>query len=71
MGEVRWDKVAEGLGCRGFYADTLDALRDALGEARRTDGPSVVCLKTDHDANLALPQEALLRFTEVYNGPMG
>jgi hypothetical protein len=31
----------------------------------------VVCVRTDAAANLALPQDPLLRFTEVYQGPMG
>jgi hypothetical protein len=30
----------------------------------------VICLKTDHDANLNVPPDPALRFTEVYNGPM-
>jgi acetolactate synthase-1/2/3 large subunit len=70
MGAVRWDKVAEGLGCLGLVADDLAGLEAALDKARAHDGPSVICVHTDHMANLAVPQDALLRFTEVYNGPM-
>ena len=33
------------------------------------DGPSLVCLRTDHDANLAVPEDMLARFFEVYSGP--
>jgi acetolactate synthase-1/2/3 large subunit len=28
-----------------------------------------VCVRSDHDANLAVPEEMLARFFEVYNGP--
>jgi len=70
MGTVRWDTVAEGLGCRGFYAESLGELENALAEARALDGPAVICVKSDRDANLLVPQDALIRFTEVYNGPM-
>ncbi|HXJ32814.1 MAG TPA: thiamine pyrophosphate-binding protein [Candidatus Eisenbacteria bacterium] len=69
MGTVRWDKVAEGLGCRAAYVDELDYLRPALDEARSHAGPSVVCIKSDRDANLSLPQDMIARFFEVYQGP--
>lgn len=71
MGEVRWDRVAEGLGCRGHFVEKLDQLEPALREARSHDGPTVICVKTSRDANLAAPGELMLRFTEVYQGPMG
>jgi hypothetical protein len=38
--------------------------------AREHDGPSLVCLRTDHDANLAVPEEMMARFFEVYSGPV-
>ncbi|MGH7857659.1 MAG: thiamine pyrophosphate-binding protein, partial [Candidatus Binatia bacterium] len=71
MGTVRWDKVGEGLGCEGAYVDSLEQLAPALERARASSRPTVVCLKTDHGANLAVPQELLMRFVEVYQGPMG
>jgi len=71
MGPVRWDLVAEGLGCKGFYAESMDALEVALKGARDTDGPAVVCIRSNRDANLAIPQELMMRFIEVYQGPMG
>jgi acetolactate synthase-1/2/3 large subunit len=71
MGEVRWDKVAEGLGCRGEYVGVLEDLEPALSRARESDGPTVVCVKTDQAANLAVPQDVLIRFFEVYQGPVG
>jgi acetolactate synthase-1/2/3 large subunit len=70
MGTVRWDVVGEGLGCKGFYAETLEELRTTLERSRAVDGPVVICVRSDRDANLAVPQDALMRFVEVYNGPM-
>jgi acetolactate synthase-1/2/3 large subunit len=70
MGEVRWDIVAEGLGCMGFYVEEAEHLGPALAEAKAYEGPSVVCVRTSRDANLALPGEALQRFVEVYQGPL-
>jgi acetolactate synthase-1/2/3 large subunit len=69
MGEVRWDRVAEGLGCRGAYVDRLEDLVPALVAARAADGPTLVCLRTARDANLALPADMMARFFEVYQGP--
>lgn len=69
QGEIRWDTVAEGLGCHGEYVDEMEKLQPALERAIATDGPAVVCLRTDHDANLAVPAEIGDRFFEVYSGP--
>lgn len=71
MGAVRWDVVARGLGCEAFFAETLPEVEAALANARAVDGPAVVCVRTDRDANLAVSPEAGLRFTEVYQGPVG
>jgi acetolactate synthase-1/2/3 large subunit len=71
MGTVRWDKVAEGLGCKAFYVDRMEDLGAALNGARSSDGPAVICLKTNRDANLSIPPQLGLRFAEVYQGPMG
>ena len=68
-GEVRWDLVATGLGCAGAFVDRMEDLEPALREARDTPGPALVCVRSDHDANLAVPAEALARFFEVYTGP--
>jgi acetolactate synthase-1/2/3 large subunit len=70
MGPVRWDVVAQGLGCEGFYADTLAGVEAALARARDVDGPAVVCVRTDRAANLGVAPEPALRFAEVYQGPM-
>ena len=71
MGVVRWDKVGEGLGCASFYVEKLPDLEPALHRAREANEPAVICLRTDRDANLAIPGELGLRFAEVYQGPMG
>jgi acetolactate synthase-1/2/3 large subunit len=71
QGAVRWDVVAQGLGCEGFYVESRDQLVPALERAKATEGPAVVCLRTSREANLAMPPGPLLRFVEVYQGPMG
>jgi acetolactate synthase-1/2/3 large subunit len=69
QGEIRWDIVAQGLGCHGEYVDTIGNLEPALRAAREHRGPSLVCVRSDHDANLAIPAEMVARFFEVYSGP--
>jgi acetolactate synthase-1/2/3 large subunit len=69
-GEIRWDRVAEGLGCVGFFVDRAEDLEPVLEKARASNRPAVVCVRTNRDANLSLPAEAMGRFFEVYNGPM-
>jgi acetolactate synthase-1/2/3 large subunit len=71
MGAVRWDRVAEGLGCQGAFVEARDQIEPALERARGSRGPTVVCVKTDRDANMAVPQALALRFAEVYQGPIG
>lgn len=70
QGEIHWDKVAEGLGCHAEYVDALEDLEPALRRCQEHDGPSLVCLRSDHDANLAVPEDMMARFFEVYSGPM-
>ena len=69
QGEIRWDIVAQGLGCHGEYVDRIEDLDAALRRAQAHDGPSLVCLRTDHDANFAIPEDMVARFFEVYFGP--
>jgi acetolactate synthase-1/2/3 large subunit len=71
MGQVRWDRVGEGLGCTGLYVERPDELEPALGKAKGTGGPAVVCVRTSRDANLSVPADPLRRFIEVYQGPLG
>ncbi|HVN43376.1 MAG TPA: thiamine pyrophosphate-binding protein [Steroidobacteraceae bacterium] len=69
MGEVRWDKVAEGLGCHGEYVESIAELPPALLRARAAPGPSLVCVRTSREANLSVPPAIVGRFFEVYFGP--
>jgi acetolactate synthase-1/2/3 large subunit len=69
MGEVRWDKVAEGLGCHGEYVDSIEALPAALARCKAHAGPALVCVRTSKEANLAVPESGMARFFEVYFGP--
>jgi len=69
QGDVRWDVVAEGLGCHGEYVERIEDLDDALQRAQAHHGPSLVCIRSDRDANRALPAGILERFSEAYTGP--
>ena len=69
MGEVHWDQVAEGLGCRAEHVEAIGELPAALARARAHDGPSLVSVRTSTEANLAVPQSGIARFFEVYFGP--
>ncbi|GIK77903.1 MAG: acetolactate synthase large subunit [Actinomycetes bacterium] len=69
QGEIRWDLVAEGLGCHAEYVDAIEDLDAALRRAQEAAGPSLVCVRSDHDANLAVPEGMFARFVEVYFGP--
>jgi len=71
QGTICWDVVGEGLGCKGLYVEREEDLAPALEEARAAEGPVVVCLRTSRAANLAIPGDSLMRFIEVYQGPMG
>jgi len=69
QGEIRWDVVARGLGCHGEYVERIEELEPALGRSRDHDGPRLICIRTDRDANRAIPAEMAARFFEVYSGP--
>ncbi len=71
MGEVHWDRVAEGLGCRGLAVGKASELEPALAAAKEAAGPAVVCVRSDRGANMAVPADAMQRFVEVYQGPIG
>ncbi len=70
MGTVRWDRVGEGLGCSAWYVDRIEDIGAALAQAKASQGPAVVCVKSDRDANLAIPEDMFARFFEVYQGPL-
>ncbi len=67
-GPIRWDTVAQGLGCHGEYVDKAADIKAALERARRHDGPALVCVKTSVEANLSVPAELNAKFLEVYYG---
>jgi acetolactate synthase-1/2/3 large subunit len=69
MGDVRWDKVAEGLGAHGQIVDSIADLGPALACAKAHNGPALVCVRTSVAANLAMPKSIGGRFFEVYFGP--
>ena len=70
IGPVRWDRIAEGLGCHGEYVESLDEIAPALQRASDSELPAVVAIHTDADANRAIPPEMVGRFFEVYQGPI-
>jgi acetolactate synthase-1/2/3 large subunit len=71
MGTIRWDIVGQGLGCHPEYVEKPEDLEPALERAKAVEGPAVVCLRTDRGANLAMPSDPMMRFVEVYQGPLG
>jgi acetolactate synthase-1/2/3 large subunit len=64
---VRWDKMAEAMGCHGEYVDKPEDLIDAFTRAKNSELPAVVCVKTDKEVNLMPPSGEL--FEQVYEGP--
>ena len=69
MGDIRWDKVAEGLGGHGEFVESIADLAPALIRARAHNGPALVCVRTSSTANLGMHQSIGGRFFEVYFGP--
>ena len=51
LSEVRYDQVATALGCHGELVEHSEDLRGALDRAMAADGPSVVQVTTDTEAN--------------------
>lgn len=70
QGAVRWDLVGEGLGCHGEHVEELGELAPALERARASGRPAVICLRTDRDANRAIPPGMAARWVEVQAGPL-
>ncbi len=74
--EPKWARSAGTASARASaapasYVERLEELAPALERARSSERPTVVCVRTSREANLALPAEALQRFVEVYQGPLG
>lgn len=70
LGVIRWDTIAEGLGCHGEYVESAEGIEPALRRAQESDLPAVVAIHTNADANRAIPPEMVGRFFEVYSGPL-
>lgn len=72
MGPIRWDKIAEGVGCSGLFVEAMADLEPALNEARSATRtrPALICVRTDRTANMSIPPSVGQRFGEVYNGPV-
>ncbi len=66
---IRWDKMAEAMGCHGEYVENPGDLVEAFGRAKESEMPAVVCVKTDKEATLMPPLAEL--FEQVYEGPSG
>ncbi len=56
---VRFDKVAEAMGCRGWYAETAEELGPAIEAAVASGGPAVVHAAVDPVENTNPPGLAL------------
>jgi acetolactate synthase I/II/III large subunit len=65
QGDIRWALVAQGVGCHSEYVDQIEELEPALRRSQQHDGPSLVCLRTDPDADFAIPEDMMARFFEV------
>ncbi len=70
IGPIRWDTIAEGLGCHGEHVDSPEQIEPALRRAQESDLPAVVAIHTSADANREIPAEMVGRFFEVYSGPL-
>ena len=66
FGEVRWDRIAEGVGAHAEYVEKPADLIAAFRRARESELPALVCVKTDKQANLIPPGGE--EFGEVYTG---
>jgi thiamine pyrophosphate-dependent acetolactate synthase large subunit-like protein len=49
--DVRFDKVAEGLGCQGMYVDKSAELGSAIKEAYASGKPTVIHVPIDPEVN--------------------
>jgi thiamine pyrophosphate-dependent acetolactate synthase large subunit-like protein len=59
QGTVRWDRVAEGLGCHGEYVERIEDVESALQRARDAKGPMTASLSTQTLGNLLHVQAGL------------
>ena len=47
----------------------MEDLKPALLRAKDDARPTLVCVRSDHEANLSIPTAITSRFFEVYSGP--
>lgn len=66
FGEVRWDKIAEGVGAHAEYVEKPADLVAAFRRAKESERAALVCVKTDKPSNLIPPGAE--EFGEVYTG---
>jgi acetolactate synthase-1/2/3 large subunit len=66
MAPTRWDQIGAAVGCHGELVERPDQLVPALKRALAEERPSVVCVKTNREANLIPPDAEA--FAEVYTG---
>jgi acetolactate synthase-1/2/3 large subunit len=66
MAPTRWDQIGAAVGCHGEFVERPDQLVPALERARAEERPSVVCVRTNREANLIPPFAD--SFAEVYTG---
>ncbi len=62
---VRYDLVAEGLGCHGELVDSPEGIVPALRRASASGRPAVVQVVVDHAMNINPP--GMSEFLEMYN----
>jgi acetolactate synthase-1/2/3 large subunit len=63
---VRWDKVAEGIGCHAEYVENIEQLPEAIKRAKASELPAVIHIQTDKVATLIPPMAK--EFSDVITG---
>ncbi len=63
---VRWDKIAEGIGCYGEFVEHVEKLPEAVKKAKASKLPAVVHVQTDKTATLIPPMAK--EFSTVVTG---
>jgi len=66
---MKTDRVGEGLVCSAWCVDKIEDVAPALAQAKACEGPAVVCVKSDRDANLLIPEDMFNRLFEVHPEP--
>lgn len=71
---MNWGNIMSPLAARASAAAPGTWTRSrtskpVLVQAKACEGPAVVCVKSDRDANLLIAQDMFNRFFDVYHGP--